>query len=428
MTSLLVKHVRTMATLGSAWAVIQRNGRSSRSVQTRREIEKFAPSAIVTLTKIQRQLDRRAFRFMPATGVAAAKKGNCGIRPLVIAPIESRIVQRAIHDVLLGVPAIVASAENPYSFGGVRKRRGEEFAAVPAAIKAVLEAIGAEATYVIRSDISSFFTRISKQDVTAIVARATGDSEFVELFSQAITVELGNLASLREHIPKFPIAEMGVAQGCSLSPLLGNLILSNFDSEMNSGDCRCIRYIDDFIILAPDKAAGEACFLNARRHLERLGMYTSRDKTHKGAIDDGFEFLGIELAHRAIRPTKESRDHLLASVREVFAESASAFRSSRKSGELPRSLSLIRALYEASAIIYGWGRHYKFCNEINVFRQIDAELDNLLREYLGAYNAERSSADQRRRRNILGVPLLGDLVSSPFDWPAKVARTYAAAV
>ena len=426
MTSALVKQVRSMATLGRAWAVIQRNGRSSRSVQTRREIEQFAFSAIVTLTKIQRQLSRSAFKFMPAIGVAAPKKANRGIRPLVIAPIESRIVQRAIHDILLRVPAIAAVAENSHSFGGVRKRKGEEFAAVPAAIKAVLEAIGAGATYVIRSDISSFFTRISKPDVADVVARATADFEFVELFYQAISVELENLASLREHIPAFPIAEMGVAQGCSLSPLLGNLILGNFDLEMNSSDCRCIRYIDDFIILAPDKAAGETCFSNARRHLERLGMHTSHDKTHKGAIASGFEFLGIELAHGAIRPTRESRSRLVTSVREVFAESASAFRASRKSREIPRSLSLIRTLYEASAIIYGWGRHYKFCNELNVFSQMDADLDNLLREYLGAYKSERSSADQRMQRNILGVPLLRDLVNNPFDWPESVPRSHAA--
>lgn len=415
-----------MATLGRAWGVIHQNGRSSKSIGTRREIEQFASSAVAKLTRIQRQLNRGAFDFTPAIGIAVPKKDKRGVRPLVLAPIESRIVQRAIHDVLLRVPAILAVAETPYSFGGVRRRKAAEFAAVPAAIQAVLEAIRLGATYVIRSDISSFFTRISKPHVSQIVARATAEPEFVELFSKAIAVELENLASLREHAPAFPTAEMGVAQGCSLSPLLGNLVLGAFDLDTNAGDCRCIRYIDDFIVLAPNRAAGEECFSRGRAHLSALAMETSATKTLRGPISDGFEFLGIELMNGAIRPTKESRKRLLDNVRDVFDESAAAFRSSRKGGALPRSLSLVRTLYEASAIIYGWGRHYKFCNEINVFRHLDNEVDELLRQYLGSYKAERTAASQKLQRNLLGVPLLQELVSESFAWPESQPRSFAA--
>jgi RNA-directed DNA polymerase len=225
----LVKEVRSMRTLGRAWSVVFENGRSSRSTETRREVDKFASAAIPKLTKIQRQLNRDAFTFKLATGVPVREKGKKKIRPLVVAPIESRIVQRAIHDVLLGVPAILQYAENPYSFGGVRKQLGKDLGAVPAAIEAVLAGIKNGATYVIRSDISSFFTRISKPTVCAIVDGATHEPKFLELFRDAIKVELENLASLREHAGAFPIAEIGVAQGCSLSPLLGNLALSDFD-------------------------------------------------------------------------------------------------------------------------------------------------------------------------------------------------------
>ena len=66
------------------------------------------------------------------------------------------------------------------------------------------------------------------------------------------------MAGLREKFEAFPIGDIGVAQGNSLSPLLGNIILHSFDRAMNEGDCRCVRYIDDFIILAPTRKAALA--------------------------------------------------------------------------------------------------------------------------------------------------------------------------
>src|SRR5260370_1621413 len=141
----LVQQVRETNTLARAWRVVLENGRSSRLIATRREIEEFARTSESRLTKIQRQLNRGAFAFPPSRGVAIPKKGTNKFRPLVIAPIESRIVQRAVHDVLLQVPAIRTFVENPYSFVCVRKKPGNDLGAVPAAIQEPLEALGSGA-------------------------------------------------------------------------------------------------------------------------------------------------------------------------------------------------------------------------------------------------------------------------------------------
>jgi len=425
MKTSLLEQVRQMETLGGAWRVVLENGRSSPSIDTRREIEEFATSAEKRLTKIQRQLNRNAFRFSPAKGVAARKKGKKGIRPLVVAPIDSRIVQRAIHDVLVKVPAIRQYAENPYSFGGVKKQVGQRLAAVPAAIQAVLAAIGDGATYVTRSDITSFFTKIQKPIVTGIVAGATCEPSFMELFGQAITVELENLASLREHASAFPIQEIGVAQGNSLSPLLGNLLLYDFDQQMNAGECRTIRYIDDFLILAPSRRLAERQFFEGREHLKKLGLEVSTEKTSKAYVADGFEFLGIEMGNGLIRPNRKSRNRLLASVSAAFNKSVFAFQSYRKAGTIFRSFTLIRTLSEVSGIVSGWGAHYSFCNDKNVFRQLDCEIDTLLRQYLGAYSAALKSVDQRGRRRLLGLHLLEELAHKCFDWPKPTHISHA---
>ena len=98
---------------------------------------------------------------------------------------------------------------------------------------------------------------------------------------------------------QFPIYEVGVAQGNSLSPLLGNILLKDFDRRMNEGDCTCLRYIDDFLILAPNAKAARSRFRLAKRLLSELDMSLSEEKSSEGAInvDNQFEFLGVELAN-----------------------------------------------------------------------------------------------------------------------------------
>ena len=96
------------------------------------------------------------------------------------------------------------------------------------------------------------------------------------------------MAQLREHANAFPIEDIGVAQGNSLSPLLGNLFLYEFDLELNKRpDVRCIRYIDDFIILAPTKEVAENTFAKASICLQKLGMSVSDEKDDKGTTSRG---------------------------------------------------------------------------------------------------------------------------------------------
>src|SRR5690606_7385740 len=110
------------------------------------------------------------------------------VRPIVLASVESRIVQRAILNVLVEIPALKPFVKTKFSFGGIRSEkpkaspegvkipRAERASAVPAAIKAVLESIEEGARFVACGDIQSFFTKIPKPIVTKIIADATNDA------------------------------------------------------------------------------------------------------------------------------------------------------------------------------------------------------------------------------------------------------------
>ena len=430
MLSKIRRDVHKSSNLEAAWRVIYRNGRYSQSDDVRNAIERFAEDPPTNIRSIQRRLSRGTFDFGKSKGAPIQKRDAKGkptgkIRPIVIASLEARIVQRAILNVLVDIPALSAFVNTPHSFGGLRKPKSksenfdDSISAVPAAIKAVLEEIGNGSTWVAAADISSFFTKISKSAVTAIIRKAVADEDLMTLVDSAIKVELENLHELSKFSDQFPIEDVGVAQGNSLSPLLGNILLAAFDQSMNEGDCRCIRYIDDFIILAPSKRAGDARLKKAQKLLQEFDMVLSPEKSaiQSQQISKGFEFLGIEIAPGLVRPAKKARAKFLRSVDSHIAASKAAIIGLRHGNKLDKSLALIATLKRIDGIIDGWGKHYWFCNDRQVFSAIDEKIRAAIGNYLGVYSDTRERLAEQSRHLPLGITNLGEMDRTPFTYP-----------
>jgi retron-type reverse transcriptase len=420
-----MKKVRGVRHLERAWRVIEENARSSKSEDVKKEIDEFRENASRNLKSLCTRLTRETFKFPPAKGIPIAKTGKDGkkdkakIRPIVLANVESRIVQRAILDVLLGIPELRKYIHTPHSFGGIKKPTEDGLAAVPAAIQEVLNSIGRRHKFIASADISSFFTRIPKSEVTEIVAKVVRDDAFMDLFRKAIHVELSNMAELREKAGTFPIGDIGVAQGNSLSPLLGNIILYDFDQQMNAGDCRCIRYIDDFIILAPTRAAALARMKQSIALLSVHKMELSKEKSSKEPlpITHSFEFLGIELSNGFIRPASKAQSKHLNSLRVVFEESAKAFREYRSGAKFQRTNSLVATLRRVDGMSQGWAKHYRFCNDKTIFEGIDKKISEMIGSFIGVYSNTIKRVGEDGRRTLLGVGRLTEVEFKPFIWP-----------
>jgi retron-type reverse transcriptase len=432
LTSKLLKAVHRYDAIEAAWRVIQENARASTSASVRQEVEDFGQDAGRRLRSICYRLARNRFVFGKAKGIQSPKKDKSGrktgkFRPIVLAPVESRIVQRSILDVLQDIPELSLYIDTRYSFGGVKKAKlagsktkRESPSAVPAAIKAILAAIAEGARYYVCADIKSFFTRISKKRVSEVVGSAVNDPDFIQLFEKAITTELSNMADLREKATEFPIEDIGVAQGNSLSPLLGNIALAKFDLEMNEGDCCCLRYIDDFIILAPSAKAANARLRKAVRLLRELSMQLSPEKSSKGAslIEDGLSFLGVEIMPGIIRPSGNARLKFLSSIREEFVRARKAFVEVERGKPLPRGQTLISTLKRIEGMVDGWGKHYWFCNDLPLLDQLDLRVSELVREFLGMYRDVRSRLAPEHKNILLGIPLLAEQKRNSFSYPS----------
>jgi RNA-directed DNA polymerase len=136
--SVLLRQVRQRRRLDAAWRSVRANSQSSQSSDVKDEIARFEEDPSSKLASLQQRLARNRFEFSPARGVAIPKPGKKDIRPIVIAQVEDRIVQRALLDVLQDIDNLQPHFRNPYSFGGIRRGQDDELAAVPAAIAACL--------------------------------------------------------------------------------------------------------------------------------------------------------------------------------------------------------------------------------------------------------------------------------------------------
>jgi RNA-directed DNA polymerase len=428
--SKLRKAVHKSSNLEAAWRVIYRNGKYSNSDDVRQAIERFAEDPAKNLRSLQRRMSRGKFDFGQARGAPIQKRDGKGrttgkIRPIVIASLEARIAQRAILNVLVEIPALASYVNTPHSFGGLRKVRSldkktdDSIFAVPAAIKAVLDEIGRGACWVAAADITGFFTKISKLTVLGIIRSAVKDDDLMSLLEAAIKVELENLNELKKFADQFPIEDIGVAQGNSLSPLLGNILLAAFDATMNEGDCRCIRYIDDFIIVAPTKKAADARLRKAEQLLKEFDMELAPDKSAKQGqpVSDGFEFLGIEISPGFVRPAKKARTKFLNSIDGQLDASTAAITGLRHGNKLDPKLALIATLKRIDGMIDGWGKHYWFCNDRQIFRSIDEKVRRAIGKYLGSYSDTRARLPQEKSHLPLGLTNLGEMDRSPFVYP-----------
>jgi|HubBroStandDraft_5_1064220.scaffolds.fasta_scaffold15747_6 RNA-directed DNA polymerase len=412
------RDIARQTNLWKAWRVVQANGLSSKSARTREAIR--ATSIIVdgSIRSISNRLSRKKYQFHPATGVPISRPGKPA-RPIVSYNIDDRIVQRALLDRLLSIEALTPLYMNATSFGGLPKR------GVRHAWAAVFTAIKNGATHYVRSDIHDFFTCIPKERVLAAVSDALPkqDLYLMDLLDRALQIELENMAELGQQADIFPLHEIGVAQGCCLSPLFGNLLLGDFDKEMNSNGVTCIRYIDDFIILANGNKAVRKATDRALSMLTTLGLTAydptaSSDKAQLGLVREGINFLGCDFHPGLLGPAKKTRDRLLTSIKEVLDNSESFMDRPRTSAKFKRGL--LDAFSQADNILEGWGNQYSFCNNLNIMRRLDTEIDLMIGAYLRKYRAAIFEADRDfvTRRRLLGLHLLVDSKHEPLGAPS----------
>ncbi len=227
------------------------------------------------LQKLAAQLTAGRYQSPPLNGVIV-READGDLRPLAIPPFFDRVAQRAVAQVL--TPALEPLMYHG-SFG-YRLGRSRQNA------RHLIQAAYQEGyRWVYEADIEDFFDSVDWNRLRNRLTALYGDDPLVTRVLAWVTapVVYENQTIQRS---------AGLPQGSPLSPLLANLMLDDFDSDLESAGFRLARFADDFVILCKDREQAEAAAQAVVASLEEQGLRINPAKTAIRTFNQGFRYLG----------------------------------------------------------------------------------------------------------------------------------------
>lgn len=94
--------------------------------------------------------------------------------------------------------------------------------------------------------------------------------------------------------------EQGISLGCPLSPLMGALFLDVVDKRMEATGLLYVRFMDDWVVLAPSRWKLRRAIAVVNQTLAELRVRQHPDKTFIGRISRGFDFLGYRISPQGV--------------------------------------------------------------------------------------------------------------------------------
>jgi group II intron reverse transcriptase/maturase len=279
------------------------------------------------------RIGRGAYRALPSRRSYIPKEDGSK-RPLAVAALEDKIVQRAVAAVL---SAIHEEDFLGFSYGFRPKRSQHD------ALDALIVGISSrKVNFILDADIRSFFTEVSQEWVVRFLEHRIGDKRIIRLVQKWLRAGV-----LEDGI--VTIEEKGTGQGSVISPLLANVYLhyvfdlwaERWRRREATGDMIMVRYADDTVVGFQHESDARRFWDAMRDRLREFSLSLHPDKTR--LIEFGrlaaqnrekrglgkpetFTFLGFVLicgksrrgAFQLRRKTR--RDRMRAKLQEIKAE------------------------------------------------------------------------------------------------------------
>lgn len=312
-----------------------RNARKQK--RYRDEILAFSSNLDANLLKIQEQLRTGTFRFGPYRRhwVHVPKK-----RRVMALPFPSRIVQWAIYQELMPfydrlmiedsyACRIGKTVKRPpgstHKLAEPGQRMSKGSLAAAKRLQYWLQEVDGkkEQWYVLKMDISKYFYRVDHEILLKILSERIKDDQLMSLLRSII-----NCDGEKFGLPRFTspddldesewLPDVGMPIGNLTSQMFANIYLDKLDqyAKHTLRIHRYARYMDDIVILAPDKETAHrwecqiAAFLMDELHLD-LNKKTSIRPAGK------VEFVGYIVSARSLRLRKSTTKRIKSAFRGI---------------------------------------------------------------------------------------------------------------
>src|SRR6266545_1320221 len=265
----------------------------------------------VSLADLHERLHRGTYRALPSRRQYIAKPDGSQ-RPLGIAALEDKIVQRAVVEVL---NAVYEADFLGFSYG-FRPGRSQHRALDALATGVLRKRVG----WVLDADISDFFTKLDQSWLLKFIEHRVADKRVLRLIQKwlrAGVIEDG----------AWTASDEGSPQGASVSPLLANVYLhyvldlwaQHWRRRHARGEMIIVRYGDDFVAGFEHRSDAERFHSELRErfasfalelHPEKtrlieFGRFAARNRAARGlGRPETFDFLGFT---HACAKTKKGR-------------------------------------------------------------------------------------------------------------------------
>jgi RNA-directed DNA polymerase len=223
------------------------------------------------LEDLHARVQRGAYRARPSRRVYIPKPDG-GQRPLAVAALEDKIVQRAAAAVL---NAIYEEDFLGFSYG-FRPGRGAHDA-----MDALVVGIDStKVNWILDADIRSFFDTVSQDWLIRFVEHRIGDPRIIRLIRKWLKAGI-----LEDGV--VTVSDRGTGQGSVISPLLANIYLhyvldlwaERWRRREATGDMIIVRYADDFIVGFEHEHDARRFWNEMRERLQEFALSLHPEKT-----------------------------------------------------------------------------------------------------------------------------------------------------